>query len=255
MNSLIVSHTDTYTLITINRPPALNALNSEVFDELNEVLSQSLPTSSRLLAITGSGEKAFAAGADITEFTTLSGDEARNLSQKGQKIFDKLEQFHLPSVALIHGYALGGGFELALACQLRIVTKKAVLGLPEANLGLIPGYGGTQRLPKLIGKGKSIYYTLTSENMDAETAVSLGAADFLVEDQAEGTAFIEKFAKKLSYKSAVASGLALQSILNSDTADGFDFESENFKKAFQSKDMKEGVGAFLEKRKPVFKNK
>jgi len=255
MNSLIVSHTDTYTLITINRPAALNALNTEVFDELNEVLSQQLPASSRLLAITGSGEKAFAAGADITEFTTLSGEEARNLSQKGQKIFDKLENFHIPTIALIHGYALGGGLELALACQLRIVTKKAVLGLPEANLGLIPGYGGTQRLPKLIGKGKSIYYILTSENINAETAISLGAADFLVEDQAEGTSFIENFAKKLSFKSGIASGLALEAILKSDSETGFNLESENFKKAFGSEDMKEGVGAFLEKRKPVFKNK
>jgi enoyl-CoA hydratase len=255
MNSLIVSHTDTYTLITINRPNALNALNTEVFDELNEVLSHKLPDTSRLLAITGSGEKAFAAGADITEFTSLSGEDARNLSQKGQKIFDKLESFHIPTLAMIHGYALGGGFELALACQMRIVTKKAVVGLPEANLGLIPGYGGTQRLPKLIGKGKSIYYTLISENINAEAAISLGAADFLVEDQTEGMAFIENFAKKLSFKSAVASGLALEAILKSDSQTGFDLESENFKNAFESEDMQEGVTAFLEKRKPVFKNK
>jgi len=255
MNSLILSHFEHYSQITINRPHALNALNAQVFDELNEVLSGSLPETSRLLVITGSGEKAFAAGADITEFLSLGSEAARNMSQKGQMIFKKLEDSKIPTLALVHGFALGGGFELALACQIRVVTKKAVLGLPELNLALIPGYGGTQRLPKIIGKGKALYYTLSSENMNAETAIEIGVADFLVEDQAEGNAFIENFAKKLSFKSQISGKLAIEAILASDSTNGFEIESENFKKAFEAEDMKEGVTAFLEKRKPVFAHK
>ena len=255
MNSIVLTHHSDYSLITINRPQALNALNAEVFSELDSVFSGPLPETCRLLVITGSGEKAFAAGADITEFSDLSGPAARELSRRGQIIFDKLSALSIPTLALVHGYALGGGLELALACQIRVVTKKAVMGLPELNLALIPGYGGTQRMASLIGKGKAIYYTLTSENMDAETAVQAGLADFLVEDQEAGVAFIEKFAKKLSFKSAVSIGLALSAIEQSGTAGGFEKESDNFQKAFETEDMKEGVGAFLEKRKPVFKHR
>lgn len=255
MNSLIVDHFDHYTQVTINRPNALNALNAEVFSELDQVFSNPLPDSSRLVVIRGSGEKAFAAGADITEFSSLSGDAARELSHRGQVIFQKLADSKIPTLALINGYALGGGLELALACQIRVATKSAVLGLPELNLALIPGYGGTQRLPQLIGKGRARYYTLTSENMTGEKAVELGAADFLVENLAEGEAFVQNFAKKLSFKSSVSLGLVQEAIQASDSQDGFALESLNFKKAFEAEDMKEGVGAFLEKRKPVFKNR
>ncbi|HRH34081.1 MAG TPA: enoyl-CoA hydratase-related protein [Catalimonadaceae bacterium] len=254
MNSLILEHFDHYSLLTINRPQALNALNAEVFSELDEVISSPLPATTRLLVIRGAGEKAFAAGADITEFANFTGDQAQMLSKRGQVIFQKLADSTIPTLALINGYALGGGLELALACQIRVVTKSAVLGLPELNLALIPGYGGTQRLPLLIGKGKARYYTLTSENMTGEKAVQLGAADFLVEDLAEGEAFVQAFAKKMSFKSSVSLGLAQEAIRSSDQAGGFELESLNFKKAFEADDMKEGVGAFLEKRKPVFKN-
>lgn len=254
MNSLILEHFDQYSQVTINRPHALNALNAEVFSELDEVISNPLPATSRLLVIRGSGEKAFAAGADITEFANFSGDEAQVLSKRGQVIFQKLADSTIPTLALINGYALGGGLELALACQIRVVTKSAVLGLPELNLALIPGYGGTQRLPQLIGKGKARYYTLTSENMTGEKAVQLGAADFLVEDISEGEAFVQTFAKKLSFKSSVSLRLAQEAIGASDQPGGYDLEAANFKKAFEAEDMKEGVGAFLEKRKPVFKN-
>ena len=255
MNSITLEHFEHHSLLTIQRPQALNALNAEVFSEIDSVVSGKLPETSRLLMVTGSGEKAFAAGADITEFTSLSGDQARELSRRGQKIFDKLENYYLPTVALVHGYALGGGLELALACQIRVLTKKAVMGLPELNLGLLPGYGGTQRMPRLIGKGKALYYTLASENMDAETAVRHGLGDFLMEDQEEGRAFIEKFALKLSGKSRVAAALAQEAILQSGEASGFELEADQFRKAFQSEDMKEGVAAFLEKRKPVFRHK
>jgi len=254
MNSIQIVHNADHSVLTINRTHALNALNAEVFSEIDFVLSNPLPATSRLLVVAGSGDKAFAAGADITEFTDLDGKSAEDLSQKGQKIFDKLSALQIPSLALIHGYALGGGLELALACQIRIVTRKAIMGLPELNLALIPGYGGTQRLANLIGKGKAIYYTLSSENMDAETALSAGLADFIVEDQQAGIEFIQKFAKKLSFKSRISLDLALEAIQNSGSADGFALESKNFRKAFETEDMKEGVGAFLEKRKPVFQH-
>jgi enoyl-CoA hydratase len=254
MNSISLEHFEHHSVLTIQRPQALNALNAEVFSEIDSVVSGKLPETSRLLLVTGSGEKAFAAGADITEFTALSGDQARELSRRGQLIFDKLENYYLPTIALVHGYALGGGLELALACQIRVLTKKAVMGLPELNLGLLPGYGGTQRMPHLIGKGKALYYTLASENMEAETAIRLGLGDFLVEDQAEGSAFIEKFASKLSGKSRVAASLAQEAILKSGGPEGFELEADQFRRAFESEDMKEGVAAFLEKRKPVFRH-
>lgn len=255
MNSILLEHFDHYSQITINRPQALNALNAEVFSEIDAAMSGEFPATTRLIVVRGAGEKAFAAGADITEFSALSGDEAQNLSQRGQKVFQKLEDSPIPTLAFIHGYALGGGLELALACQLRLVTSSAILGLPELNLALIPGYGGTQRLPKLIGKGKALYYTLSSENMNGEKAHELGAADFLVADVAAADQWIQQFAKKLSFKSMVSLKLASEAIRKSEGSDGFYLESYNFKKAFEAEDMKEGVGAFLEKRKPVFNNR
>lgn len=255
MNSLIVNHLENHSEVIINRPQALNALNKEVFSELNDVLNQDLPASSRLLVITGSGEKAFVAGADITEFSDLDAKKAEQLSAHGQGIFAKLINYSVPTLALINGYALGGGLELALACNIRLVTKKSVLGLPELNLGLMPGYGGTQRLQKLVGMGKAMYYTLTSENMNGEEAYKNGLADFLAEDLTEAQAFVLSFAKKLSYKSRVSCRLALESIQKSDGANGFAVESGNFGAAFASADMKEGVAAFLEKRKPSFSHR
>lgn len=255
MNSILLEHFDHYSQITINRPNALNALNAEVFSEIDAAISGEFPKTTRLIVVRGAGEKAFAAGADITEFSALSGDEAQKLSQRGQKIFQKLEDSPIPTLAVVHGYALGGGLELALACQMRLVTKSAILGLPELNLALIPGYGGTQRLPKLIGKGNALYYTLSSENMNAEKALALGAADFLVEDVAAADQWIQQFVKKLSFKSIISMKLASEAIRKSAGSEGFQLESHNFKLAFEAEDMKEGVGAFLEKRKPVFNNR
>jgi enoyl-CoA hydratase len=252
MNSLVLEKFENYLQITINRPQALNALNAEVFSELDAVFSNSFDNDIHLVVIRGSGEKAFAAGADITEFMSFSPHQAKELSQRGQVIFQKIQNSDTPILAMIHGYALGGGLELALACHMRLVTEKAVLGLPELNLGLIPGYGGTQRMPQLIGKGKAIYHTLTSENLNANQALEAGLVEFMVEDVPAAETFISEFAKKLSRKSKVAVKLALEAIRQSDEKNGFDTESENFKRAFQTQDMKEGVSAFLEKRKPAF---
>jgi enoyl-CoA hydratase len=252
MTNTSLIHKENYSVFTIERPNALNALNAGVFSDLDTVLSNPLPTTSRLLVVTGSGDKAFAAGADITEFTSLTPEQAQALSRKGQIIFDKLQSSTIPTLALIQGYALGGGLELALACHMRLVTRTAMLGLPELNLGLIPGYGGTQRLHRLIGRGKAMYYTLTSENMDASGAIESGLADFLVDDEESAIAFVEKFAAKLSRKSAVSTELVMKAILHSGNENGFELESRLFAEAFRSEDMKEGVAAFLEKRKPTF---
>ena len=255
MNSLLIEPSENFTLITINRPQALNALNAEVFSELDTVFSGSFGNDTHLIVIRGAGDKAFAAGADITEFMAFSPEEAKQLSQRGQAIFQKIQHCPVPVLAMIHGYALGGGLELALACHMRLVTENAVLGLPELNLGLIPGYGGTQRMPALMGKGRAIYHTLTSENLNAKQALEYGLAEFLVEDVAAAEAFISQFAGKLARKSKIAVALALEAIQQSDGKTGFETESDNFRKAFQTADMKEGVSAFLEKRKPVFSHR
>ncbi len=255
MNSLIVETAENHIQITINRPQALNALNAEVFSELDSLFSGTFGNDTHLIVIRGAGEKAFAAGADITEFMAFSPDEAKQLSQRGQVIFQKIQDYPVPVLAMIHGYALGGGLELALACHMRLVTRSAVLGLPELNLGLIPGYGGTQRMPALMGKGRAIYHTLTSENLNAAQALEYGLAEFLVEDVAEADAFITQFAGKLARKSRVAVRLAMEAIQQSGEKSGFMAESDNFRRAFETADMKEGVAAFLEKRKPVFSHR
>jgi enoyl-CoA hydratase len=219
---------------------------------LNQLFSEPFPSNVHLVVLRGSGDKAFAAGADITEFMSFTPAEAQELSQSGQSVFQKIENCKTPVLALIDGYALGGGLELAMACHLRAATSKSILGLPELNLGLIPGYGGTQRLAKLIGKGKAIYHTLISENLSGKQAFEAGLADFYFEEISEAEEWTQKLVQKLAKKSKVSVGLALDAIQQNGQPDGFKKESFNFMKAFESEDMKEGVAAFLEKRKATF---
>jgi len=243
-------------IIEINRPKALNALNKTVFNELNAFFSEDYKQIDGLrgIIVTGRGEKAFVAGADITEFASLNQTEAQALSQKGKDIFDKISNFHLPVIAAVNGYALGGGCELAMACHLRWATKSARFGLPELSLGLIPGYSGTQRMVELVGKAKALELMLTGSMLDGDTACTLGLANHVSEDGM----LIEDCLKVLSKISRNAP-LAIKETIKTVNAffdknvNGHQLETEVFGALMVSQDAKEGAAAFLEKRKANFK--
>ncbi|KZE54682.1 enoyl-CoA hydratase [Brevibacillus parabrevis] len=247
---------DRVATVTISNPPA-NALGKAVLDELSELLDQ-LENNADVKAIVLTGEgRFFIAGADIKEFTQLAPAEAEAMARSGQALFDRLETFPKPIIAAINGACLGGGLELAMACHIRFAAVEAKLGLPELNLGLIPGYGGTQRLPRLVGRGKATQLILTSEMIDGEEALRIGLveavypAEILLDE-------VKKLAQVIVQKSAVTLKLALQSVHNTaqtGLAEGLAQEAKKFGEAFASEDMKEGVAAFLEKRKPQFADK
>ncbi len=240
--------------LTINRPDKLNALNKDVFSELNTALDHiEASADTRAVIITGAGEKAFVAGADIAEFTGLDRAGAEALSRRGQATFQRIEDSRKPIVAAVNGFALGGGCELAMACHFRVAAEGARFGQPEVSLGLIPGYGGTQRLTQLVGKGKSMELTLTGDMLGAEEAKTWGlvnhvfpAADLLAETK--------KIVSKILTKAPVAVGLAIGCINDAvrGVADGFEEEVRRFGDCFETEDVREGTGAFLEKRKAVF---
>jgi enoyl-CoA hydratase len=244
-------------ILHLNRPDALNALNAKMFDELDEFFTSghsSFPA--KVVIITGKGDKAFAAGADIKELSALSGSQAEQLSVKGQGIFNKIERFHLPVIAAVNGFALGGGCELAMACHIRVASDKARFGQPEVNLGIIPGYGGTQRLIQLIGKGKATELLLTGDMMHAEDALKYG----LVTHVTTPDQLIEK-CLEISVKMFARGPLALGATIRSINAyfetgtDGFAFESKTFGEMADTLDFEEGMKAFIEKRKAVFQGK
>ena len=244
---------DRVGIIEINRPNNLNALNSEVILELEGLLDKvSSKEEIRSVIITGAGDKAFVAGADIKEFQDFGQTKAFELSQIGkQKLFNKIALFNKPVIAAINGYALGGGLELALSAHIRTATENAQLGLPECSLGLIPGYGGTQRLPKIIGLGLATEMILTGKMIKAEEAHKIGLVNhvFPKEELIEKTISITKLFNTKSPESLFA---AIKSINNSFTKDGDTIESQEFSKLFKTTNFKEGVRAFLEKRKPFF---
>ncbi len=243
--------------VTLNRPPA-NAVASDVLRELSEVLSQlENDKATKVILISGEG-KFFSAGADIKEFTTVSSEEGfADLGSYGQQLFDKMEAFPKPIVAAIHGAALGGGLELAMACHIRLVTENAKLGLPELQLGLVPGFAGTQRLPALVGKAKATEMLLTSEPITGSEAVATGLANHAYSEE-ELLPKAKELAEKIALKSAVAVNYALK-LLTYSKSERFDEgvlkEREYFGKAFASEDGQEGIRAFIEKRKPNFQDK
>ena len=241
--------------ITINRAQKLNALNKEVLTELADAIRFATNTEEvRGILLTGAGEKAFVAGADISEFQNYTLAEGKDLAKKGQQnVFDAIENCPKPVVAAINGFALGGGLELAMACHIRIASDNAKLGLPEVTLGLIPGYGGTQRLTRLIGKGRAIEMITTADMITAEKAATIGLVNEVV-PQAELLAKAEEILNKIKQRAplAVASSIkAINASLNKEV-NGFETEIEEFGNCFQTADFKEGVTAFLEKRKAVF---
>lgn len=258
MNTILTQLQDGILIITINRPDKLNALNREVINELSTVLDQVYQDSSIQSAIiTGAGEKAFVAGADISEFPTMSKEQGAELARRGQEmVFNKIENCPKPIIAAVNGFALGGGCELAMACHFRTTTPKAKFGQPEVNLGLIPGYGGTQRLVHLIGKGKAMELLMTADMISGEEAVQLGLANhlFAPEELIEKTIEI---AKKINTKAplAIAKIIKLVNDAANSHPQGFNDEIEAFGDCFATEDMREGTSAFLEKRAARFKGK
>ncbi len=252
-NIIIQTDRDTATL-TINRPDQLNALNRATIEEIDHALD-SLTDDVKGLLITGAGHKAFIAGADIKELAALTPAEAKELSQYGQKVFARLEKSARPTIALINGFALGGGLELAMACHLRLASGNARLGQPEVNLGLIPGYGGTQRLPRLIGEARALELLLTGEMISAQRACELGLVNKVLPPEELADAGMTMMKKILS-KGPRAVRYCLEAVQQgrATTIDnGMEIESSLFGMAFATEDMKEGTRAFIEKRPANFK--
>jgi len=245
-------------LITINRPEKLNALNRVVIEELAEAVYQ-VHTNEEIKAavITGAGPKAFVAGADISEFTQLDSEGGRKLAKKGQdEVFDRIENCPKPFVAAVNGFALGGGCELAMACHFRVASSNAKFGQPEVNLGLIPGYGGTQRLTQLIGKGKAMELMMTGSLIDAEEAYRLGLVNYITEPD-NLLSKVQELLGTILAKAPLAIGKIVEmvNLAAIGDPDGLEKEIEAFGELFNTEDMKEGATAFLEKRKPVFTGK
>ncbi|PTX45127.1 enoyl-CoA hydratase [Christiangramia gaetbulicola] len=249
---------DNILTITINRPKKLNALNRETIQELHDALKEAKSDDEvKVVILTGSGEKAFVAGADISEFADYSPKEGKGLAADGQKkLFDYVANFPKPVIAAINGFALGGGLELALAAHFRVASDNAKMGLPEVSLGVIPGYGGTQRLPQLVGKGRAMEMIMTAGMIDANQALQYNLVNHVVElgDLLE---FTEDIAAKIMKNSMVAISGAIKAINANydDGVNGFETEINEFGRAFGTEDFKEGTTAFLNKRKADFPNK
>ena len=253
--TLLTNLENSILTITINRPDKMNALNKTVMDELNDVVEEIYNNSEiKSAIITGAGAKAFVAGADISEFSGLNDDGGMLLSEKGQIIFFKIEDCPKPIIAAVNGFALGGGCELAMSCHFRIAGENAKFGQPEVNLGLIPGYGGTQRLTQLIGKGRAIELLITANMIDANTALQYGLVNYVV-PQEELLNKAKSILELINSKAPLAVGgciKAANAVFN-ESMNGFETEVKEFGKCFNTKDVKEGIAAFLEKRKANFK--
>jgi enoyl-CoA hydratase len=242
--------------VTINRADKLNALNRDVMHDLDAVTNEIEKNAEiRGVILTGAGQKAFVAGADISEFLGLSSSEGVNLARTGQNIFFKFENCSKPIVAAVNGFALGGGCELAMACHFRIASENAKFGQPEVNLGLIPGYGGTQRLVQLIGKGRAMELLMTGNMIDAQQALQYGLVNYVVPQEeliSKAKSILEQIIKKapLAVSRCIT---AANSVFGPEN--GYDTEIEAFGQCFDTEDMKEGAAAFLEKRKAEFKGR
>ncbi|MDD7915673.1 enoyl-CoA hydratase/isomerase family protein [Polaribacter ponticola] len=253
--NILVAKNNNLAQVTINRPKKLNALNKATIEELN-VAFEALEDDEniKVIILTGSEEKAFVAGADISEFAHFSVNEGGGLARQGQEmLFNFIENLSTPVIAAINGFALGGGLELAMSCHFRIASNNAKMGLPEVSLGVIPGYGGTQRLPQLVGKGKAMELIMTAGMITADDALSCGLVNHLT-TQEELMPLAEKIASKIMRNSSVAISAAIKAVNANfvDGINGFDVEIEAFGNCFGTEDFKEGTTAFLEKRKPSF---
>jgi len=252
--TLLVEIDNSICVITVNRPDKLNALNKEVFNDLNAVIDDVYKNPEiKSAIITGAGTKAFVAGADISEFLELDPSEATELSARGHKVFDKIENSPKPIVAAVNGFALGGGCELALACHFIYASENAKFGQPEVNLGLIPGYGGTQRLTQLVGRNLAMELLMSGNMISAKEAMEIGVANkvFPPEELLPKT---KEILSLIQSKAPVAVSKLIECVNNFDhTQQGYDLEIKKFGECFVTEDAKEGASAFLEKRKPNFK--
>lgn len=255
-NNILSEQKGQITYITINRPKQLNALNKETIEELHKALKIGDEDNSvGVIILTGSGEKAFVAGADIKEFADFSIAQGGGLAMNGQKtLFSFIENLSTPVIAAVNGFALGGGLELAMASHIRVASSNARMGLPEVSLGVIPGYGGTQRLAQLVGKGKANEMVFTAGMMKADEALTWGLVNYVVEPE-ELLSKAEAIANKILNNSgtAIASAICAINANFEDGVNGFDVEIEEFGKCFGTADFKEGTTAFLEKRKANFR--
>lgn len=255
LENVLIEQKESLAVITVNRPSKLNALNKQTIEELHVAFKRLDENSEiKVIVITGSGEKAFVAGADIKEFSDYTIEEGTELARKGHEIlFDFVQNLGTPVIAAVNGFALGGGLELAMAAHFRVASTNAKMGLPEVSLGVIPGYGGTQRLSQLVGKGKAMEMIMTAGMISADEAKEWGLVNYVVE-QAELMPLCEKLAGKITRNSSVAISAAIKSINANYTncVNGFSVEIENFGLSFGTDDFKEGTTAFLEKRKAKF---
>lgn len=251
--NILISNEEKTAVITINRPQSLNALNALTISEISSALDElQNDAETRVIIITGSGEKSFVAGADIKEFSDFNQEKAEELARTGQNnLFNKIENLNKPVIAAVNGFALGGGLELAMSCHIRYASDNAKLGLPEVTLGLIPGYGGTQRLPKLVGKGIANEMIFSAKMISSQKAKEIGLVNevFPIEELLSKT---KELASTIARNSPMAVSKAIKATNLSDTEIGFETEIVSFGELFDMDDKKEGVSAFLEKRKPNF---
>ena len=255
--TLLTSLDNNIFTVTINRPDKLNAINAQVMTDLDSVLNEILSNEEiKSVIITGAGQKGFVAGADISEFHGLSVEEGKAVAKKGLDIFFRIENSPKPIVAAVNGFALGGGCELAMACHFRIASENAKFGQPEVNLGLIPGYGGTQRLVQLIGKGRAIELLISGNLIDANTALQYGLVNAVVPQEEllnKATSILTVINTKAP--KAVAKCIEAANAVYNETLNGYEVEMNGFGNCFGTEDMLEGTTAFLEKRKAIFKGK
>lgn len=242
--------------LTINREDKMNALNFATLEELKEIFEEVIDNKAiKAVILSGSGEKAFVAGADISEIASLNEVNARKFAENGQEIFAMIENCHKPVIAVTNGFTLGGGCELAMACHMRIATANAKFGQPEVNLGIIPGYGGTQRLTLLIGRGKANELMMTGDMIGAEEAKAIGLVNHVLPTKVEAMEKAEEIIGKIMAKAPLAIGMIVDCVNAAflPDEDGFQTEANSFARCVKSGDYKEGTTAFLEKRKPIFK--
>lgn len=257
-SSISIEIKERLCILTINRPKALNALNKTVMSELDDFFSQHAPYNPDYdgIIITGAGDRSFVAGADISEFVGISAEEGEKISKFGQNVFFRIERLDKPVIAVVNGFALGGGCELAMSCHMRVAEEHALFGQPEVNLGLIPGYGGTQRLVQCIGKSKAMELLLTADVIKADEALKLGLVNHVCEKGA-GIDKAREIISKTAKKGPVAIAKTIESVnaFYDEKQDGYAVEYSNFGYVIGTEDSQEGVKAFMEKRKADFKGK